>query len=84
MDVTKKRAKRADYRFYEKRHGDQITCATAKERVYIVSAFINWKRKRPGSLRITSKADPAGGFIIRFDGIAPAIAVQQSASQEEI
>lgn len=68
--MTKPRAPKTAWRFHEKRHGDTITVPDKKARAYALSAFANWKRNRPGTLKARSeKID--GGYLITFDGISP-------------
>jgi hypothetical protein len=69
--MTDQRAAKARYQFHTKRSGDQITVQTAKDRVYVLSAFINWKRDKPGTLSATSKRS-GDGYVIQFHGISPA------------
>ena len=71
MISDRKRAPKAAYQFHLKRHGDTITCATAKDRAYAITAFANWKRGKPGTLHAMSKKIDAG-FLITFAGISPA------------
>lgn len=57
--------------FHKVRGGDRVTVLTSDERRKFISAFINWKRDRPGTLRAASrKVD--GGYVIEFTGISPA------------
>lgn len=69
--MTKPRAPKTAWRFYEKRHGDTITVPDKKARVYALSAFANWKRNRPGTLKARSE-QIEGGYRITFEGISPA------------
>lgn len=65
------RAPKARYQFHLRRDGDVITLPDAKARVMYLSAFVNWKRDKPGTLSAKSrKVD--GGYQVTFTGIAPA------------
>lgn len=75
MGDVKPRAKKANYEFHKRRNGDTITCTNAKRRVYIMSAFANWKRDKPGTLTVKSQKTEAG-YLIRFEGISPAEATE--------
>ena len=73
--MTAKRAPKQKYEFHLRRHGDTVNCATKKDRDYLVSAFANWKRNRPGSLALKSRKD-GEGYIAEFTGISPAEATE--------
>lgn len=75
--MTAKRAPKQKYEFWKKRQGDQMTVSTDQERRYVMSAFANWKRGRPGDLRANSKRD-GDRYLITFSGISPAEAVAAS------
>lgn len=75
------RAPKAKYEFWKKRHGDTMECADARQRAYVLSAFANWMRNRPGTLQATSKKTEAG-YLITFVGISPAEITQASLSNE--
>lgn len=85
MTGIKIRAAKSRYEFHQRRNGDVIELPDAKARVYYLSAFFNWKKVRPGTLRATSKKT-ASGYSISFDGISPAEAneARLRTSQEEI
>lgn len=70
-----KRRKKIAYEFHKRRAGDVLKVRTAQARVYYLSAFANWKRRRPGTLSVTSvKVDD--GYLLRFSGISPAEATE--------
>lgn len=69
--MTKPRAPKTAWRFHEKRHGDEMIVPDKKARVYALSAFANWKRNRPGTLKARSEQIESG-YRITFDGISPA------------
>lgn len=69
------RAPKLRYDFKDRRGGDVIKVRSAKARAYYLSAFLNWKRDRPGTLKaISVKAED--GYLIRFTGISPAEATE--------
>lgn len=69
--MTKTRAPKASYQFHLRRSGDVIALPDAETRVRYLSAFINWKRNRPGDLSARSRK-AAEGYIVIFEGISPA------------
>lgn len=87
MNETTPRARRPKikYEFHNRRSGDVFKVRDAKARVYYLSAFANWKRGKPGSLKVKStRVDD--GYLLRFEGISPAeaTAARLNASQEDI
>lgn len=69
--MTKPRAPKTAWRFHEKRHGDELIVPDKKARAYVISAFANWKRSRPGTLKARSEKIDTG-YLITFEGISPA------------
>ena len=83
--IERQRRPKIAYKFHERRAGDIFKVRDAKSRAYYMSAFANWKRGRPGTLRVNSvKTDD--GYLLRFSGISPAEATeaQLRASQGDI
>lgn len=64
------RAKKKSFKFWEKRHGDQMTVNSEADRKSVMSAFINWKRNKPGDLRASSRKN-GDEFLITFSGVSP-------------
>lgn len=67
--ADKRRPKQA-YHFEDRRAGDVITVADAAERTRLMSAFINWKRDKPGTLSVSSRRVEAG-YTLTFTGVSP-------------
>ena len=70
------RAPKLHYNFKDRRGGDVIKVRTTKARAYYLSALLNWKRDRPGTLKAVSLKAEDGGYLIRFTGISPAEATE--------
>ena len=69
--ITRARRPKIKYEFHKRRAGDVFKVRDAKARVYYMSAFANWKRGKPGTLKVNSvKTDD--GYLLRFSGISPA------------
>lgn len=83
--ATRTRRPKISYKFHERRAGDIFKVRDAKARVYYLSAFANWKRGKPGTLKVKStRVDD--GYLLRFEGISPAEATEAElrASQGDI
>lgn len=76
FDTLNVSADRRDrYEFWKRRDGDTMIVPDAKARSYVISAFANWKRTRPGTLCISSRMFD-GAYRIEFAGISPAEATR--------
>lgn len=69
-DTTKTRGRKSRYDFARRRAGDVITLPDEKSRMMYLSAFINWKRGRPGTLKASSRK-VENWYEVRFEGISP-------------
>ena len=78
------RAPKAKYQFHSRRAGDVIIAPSRKHRAYYLSAFANWKRDKPGTLKAASEKIE-NGYRITFSGVSPAeITEARIANQEDI
>ena len=64
------RAKKAEYKFHEKRDGDTVLLPDSLSRRYYVTAFLNWMREREGNLHIKT-LKTTEGYLVTFHGISP-------------
>lgn len=73
--IERQRRPKIKYEFHKRRSGDVFKVRDAKARVYYLSAFANWKKGKPGTLKVKSiRVDD--GYLLRFSGISPAEAVE--------
>lgn len=80
------RAYKTKHDFWNVRAGHTIEVDTSIERTRTLSAFINWKKNRPGSLKAKSRKTLTG-YVITFEGTSPAevnMARITGSQQEEI
>ena len=78
----RQRAPRTNYEFWKRRHGDTMTAKNDRERKYVLCAFANWKRGRPGTLKASS-VKQGDGYLITFTGISPAEATEADLSNAD-
>ena len=81
MSEPRHRRPKIRYEFHMRRAGDVFKVRDAKARVYYMSAFANWKRDKPGSLKVVS-ARVEDGYLLRFSGISPAEATAARLTSE--
>lgn len=73
--IERQRRPKIKYEFHKRRSGDVFKVRDAKARTYFMSAFANWKRGKPGTLKVNSvKTDD--GYLLRFSGISPTEATE--------
>lgn len=78
------RAPKLKYQFHKRRAGDVIIAPTSRHRAYYLSAFANWKRDKPGTLKASSQKTETG-YRIEFSGISPAeITAAEIGAKEDI